>query len=285
MRYRLTILISAFLAALLLVATPSLAAEVEISLRGSPNSMVRQNDVAKTLGYKFVKTPDQLSTLVEEGEFVAIPGNEDHVVLRSVSYAYARPELRLFIERLSEQYHEATGERLVVTSLTRPTTEQPRNSHELSVHPTGIAVDIRISDRRASQQWLESVLLKLERQNLLDVTRERWPPHYHVALFPAEYANHVELMIGAEALAEALEFKDAKEEERPEETVKSAPATATTAAVAIPPMEQDDRSWKHVMILAGLLLAGLFFGVGYWRGVSTTAVTEETEADSSPPGA
>lgn len=279
MRDRLTISFSAFLAALLVVATPAFSAEVEISLRGSPNSMVRQNDVAKTLGYKFVKTPDQLSTLVDEGKFVAIPGNENHVVLKTVSYPYARPELRLFIERLSEQYHEATGERLVVTSLTRPTTEQPRNSHELSVHPTGIAVDLRISDRRASQQWLESVLLKLERQNLLDVTRERWPPHYHVALFPAEYANHVELMVGAEALAEALEFKDVKEEERSEENVRSAPETATTAAVAIPPMNQNDGSRKHVMILAGLLLAGLLFGVGYWRGASTTAATEEDEGN------
>lgn len=281
MRYSPSFLFSSFLAVLLFAVTPAFATEVEISLRGSPNSMARQNDVATTLGYTFVKTSDQLLTLVDEGHFVTVPGNEDHVVLNSVSYAVAHPELRLFIERLSEQYHDATGERLVVTSLTRPTTEQPRNSHELSVHPAGIAVDLRISDRRASQQWLESVLLKLERQDLLDVTRERWPPHYHVALFPAAYANHVERMIGSDALAEALEFKEVQEEEASSDGIDRAPTGQSVAvAAAISPVEQDEAGWPHGWIVAGLLLAGVIFGIGYWRGVAGAAATD---SDSGTP--
>lgn len=278
MHCRPTTVSGLILASIILVCTPAMANEVAVSLRGSPNSMVRQNSVAKTLGYEFVKTADDLSALVEEGEFVELPGNEHYVVLKSVSYPLARPEIRIFIERLAAQYHEATGERLVVTSLTRPASEQPRNSHQLSVHPTGIAVDLRISERGASQRWLESVLLKLERQDLLDVTRERYPPHYHVALFPAAYASHVEGMIGADALAEAMKFEPEPEEAPAEVAPAVSPRVTRQASAAVPAIQRDSIGWQHLAGLAGVLLAGIFFGLGYWRGVCAVNKTEPGDA-------
>src|ERR1700730_706468 len=48
-----------------------------------------------------------------------------------------------------------------------------------------MAVDLRRSDRRACRQWLESTLLALEGEGMVEATREHWPPHYHVAVFPA----------------------------------------------------------------------------------------------------
>jgi hypothetical protein len=50
-----------------------------------------------------------------------------------------------------------------------------------------MAVDFRISRAEKCRDWLESELLTLERQDVLDITRERNPPHYHVAVFPAAY--------------------------------------------------------------------------------------------------
>ncbi len=232
--------------------------------------MVRQNSVAKQLGYEFVKTPEQLPVLVEEGEFVHLPGNEDYEVLPSVSYPYARPEVRLFVERLASQYRADTGEKLVVTSLTRPSTNQPRNSHQLSVHPAGIAIDFRISTRRASQKWLESVLLKLERQDLLDVTRERYPPHYHVAIFPQAYRSHVEGLVGADAVAEAMKYKQPVFEDEDavaEEHTETADSRMMTAA-AVPAIEKDSIKTRHAVAFAIPFLAALFFGLGYWRGIA-----------------
>jgi hypothetical protein len=55
--------------------------------------------------------------------------------------------VQTFVERLSSQYHNACGERLVVTSLTRPASEQPRNASDRSVHPTGMAIDLRLSTK------------------------------------------------------------------------------------------------------------------------------------------
>ena len=263
-------LIAAIIAILLFAAMPARANEVAVSLRGSPNSMVRQNSVAKELGFEFVKTPEQLPVLVDEGEFVPVVDNEHLEVLKSVSYPYARPEVRLFVERLAEQYYADTGEKLVVTSLTRPSSEQPGNSHALSVHPAGIAIDLRISSRRASQQWLEAVLLKLERQGLLDITRERYPPHYHVAVFPQAYRAHVEKMIGADAVAVAMNYDvPAEEKEEPaQEQAVAAKRPVTTAAAAVPAIEKGSIEAHHVLALAIPLFAALFFGLGYWRGAA-----------------
>lgn len=184
-------------AALCVAAAPA-HADVPVTLRGSPASMVRQNEVAKENGLAFTRSPDEVRELESAGELVPVTGNDDYE-LADVSYQLAVPEMRIFIERLGAQYRAATGEKLVVTSLTRPASRQPGNSHDLSVHPAGIAVDLRISQRAASREWLESTLLALEERGMLDVTRERYPPHYHVALFPVAYGAHAERLMALEA--------------------------------------------------------------------------------------
>jgi hypothetical protein len=76
---------------------------------------------------------------------------------------------------------------MVVTSLTRPLASQPGNAHELSVHPAGMAVDLRVPADANSRRWLEQTLLALETARVLDVTREHHPSHFHVAVFPEAY--------------------------------------------------------------------------------------------------
>jgi nucleoid-associated protein YgaU len=99
--------------------------------------------------------------------------------------------VKLFVQRLGAQYRRACGEELVVTSLTRPLSEQPRNASTLSVHPTGMAVDFRTSLNSVCRHWLESTLLYLEAAGVLEATRERRPSHFHVAVFPEPYAAYV----------------------------------------------------------------------------------------------
>jgi LysM repeat protein len=108
-----------------------------------------------------------------------------------VSFPYARPEVKTFVERLASQYRSACGERLVVTSLTRPLNRQPSNSSPLSVHPTGMAVDLRTSNRPACRAFLEKTLLTLESRGVAEATREHRPPHYHVSLFPQPYKRYL----------------------------------------------------------------------------------------------
>lgn len=221
---------------------------VRVTLSGSLSAMERQHGVALDLGYPFVRTVGDMAVLEEEGELVRLEGNDDYGFRNGVESLVARPEMRTFIERLSADYRSACDEKLVVTSLTRPTTRQPRNAHRLSVHPAGIAVDLRVSKRAECRSWLEATLLSMEESALLDVTRERRPPHYHIALFPAAYMAHVAPILAAEEAAERA---------------REARAEAARLAAAPPPIlveapaESEEGSRWTLLAFVPAALAGM----------------------------
>jgi hypothetical protein len=161
------------------------------TLRGSMASVDRQNRVAHDHDYTFLNDGERVRFFASQGWLVRIQSTSDFV-LRGVSFPYARPEVELFVRRLGGQYRGACGEQLVVTSLTRPTSGQPANASDKSVHPTGMALDLRRPNGGRCRAWLESVLLDLERAGVIDATLERFPVHYHIAVFPRQYAAYVE---------------------------------------------------------------------------------------------
>jgi hypothetical protein len=173
--------------ALAAISAAPARADVPVSLRGSNAAMARQHSVALDAGYTFVRTPAEMEALVASGELVRLYGNEDYGFRAGVRSLVARPETEIFIERLARDYRAACGEQLIVTSLTRPMNRQPRNSHRLSVHPAGIAVDLRVSQTAACRSLARGRRSWHGEQGLLDGIRERNPPHYHVALFPEAY--------------------------------------------------------------------------------------------------
>jgi hypothetical protein len=191
------------LAAMAIALAMPLAEAVASDLGGSRASIRLQHTVAVRQDYSFLRTAAQIREYVEKARLVEVVANE-HLALSKVSFPYARPVVKLFIERLAAQYHAATGELLVVTSLTRPSARQPRNASPLSVHPAGMAVDFRVPATATAREWLEQSLLSLENGALVDATRERYPPHYHVAVFPEAYERYAEERMVIEA-AEAKE--------------------------------------------------------------------------------
>lgn len=173
--------------ALLLAAVPPAAAQ---SLLGSRVSMLRQSRAAQHHGYTYLQTGSEVEEFVDKGLLVRV-GSSRSLRLAGPSFPYARPEVDLFLERLSSQYRSACGEALVVTSLTRPANRQPPNASHLSVHPTGMAVDLRRSRKSSCRKFLERTLLRLEDRGVLEATRENRPPHYHVSLFPEAYTRYL----------------------------------------------------------------------------------------------
>ena len=171
----------------LMGATPDTAGA---QLRGSVSSVVRQHQVARRNDFTFLRTSKQVKEFVKEQRLEKITSSKN-VDLANVSFPYARPAVRLFVERLGAQYRAVTGQRLVITSLTRPISRQPRNASELSVHPAGMAVDLLIPRNAANRRWLEKTLLSLESSDVLDATRERKPAHYHIAVFPRAYSRYI----------------------------------------------------------------------------------------------
>lgn len=242
----------------LILSTPlSLHAERDVSLRGSPSAMVEQNRVAKELGLSFYRTGAQIRAAAAKGELVRLDGTADYDVADFVSYPFVNPAVALFVERLAAQYREACDQKLVVTSGARPTSGQPANAHALSVHPVGMAVDLRVSDRRACRAWLEDTLLSLEANGLLNGTRERNPPHYHVAIFPTQYLAYANERIAEEEAVRA-------EEER---RAMAALESATNALVKRPAVETPNKSGEEgddpLLLVLSLALVGGTLGAGF----------------------
>ena len=174
-------------AALTTLAIPSLV-EAQ-SLRGSRSTVARVYERASERGLYFYKTSGGVKSAAEKGRFVRLTGNADYK-LHGVSHPYLTATTRTFVERIAAQYRAGCGEQLVVTSAIRPLANQPRNSSDYSVHPTGIAVDLRKPSGKCLT-WLRKTLLALEQRNVIDGTEEKSPPHFHVVVFPAAYDAYI----------------------------------------------------------------------------------------------
>lgn len=193
-------------------------------LGGSPSSMRQQHAVAVEEHYTFSRTGDDVRHLAALGRLTEVTGERDFV-LDGVSYPYTRSEVLDFVRHFAAEYRDSTGKRLVVTSLTRPTTRQPSNASALSVHPAGMAVDLRVPSDAAARAFLERRLLRFEADHLVDVTREKRPPHYHVAVFPEAWRAY--------AAAHPLPVHDTPRVE--------APTAAATPAIAAAPVPHESR--------------------------------------------
>jgi hypothetical protein len=183
------------------------------TLRGSPGAMREQHSVALQHGLDFYRTAGEIREAAARGDLVPLEGDETYEVADFVSHPYVQPEARLFVERLARQYHEACGQQLVVTSATRAIDEQPWNAHRLSVHPTGMAVDFRVSMEAECREFMEAAMLGMETRGLINGIREFRPPHYHIAIYPYQYAAYAAERI-AEEEAEAARLAALAEERR-----------------------------------------------------------------------
>lgn len=201
MRYlpRLPLLAAAAaFAAVVALASPRLAQAQ--SLRGSRASIERMYRDARAEDLSFFETPAGVRRAVAKGWLVKLVPDANFA-LHEVGYPYVRPSTRLFVQRLAGEYEDECGEPLVVTSAVRPATRQPANSTERSVHPTGMAVDLRKPQDASCLRWLRRTLLELEDGGLLEATEEHVPAHFHVAVFPARYTRYAAARAKTERLA------------------------------------------------------------------------------------
>jgi hypothetical protein len=182
--FRLIVSIGAMLA-----VAPSLVTAQ--SLRGSMSSINRMYRQAKAERFSFFETGASVRKAVNAGLLVRLDTRNRDVELHEIGYPYVRPATRTFVRRLGAQYRDACKESLVVTSAVRPATRQPANSTTRSVHPTGMAIDLRRPQDARCLRWLREALLGLEEQGLIEATEEHSPAHFHVAVFSTPYARYV----------------------------------------------------------------------------------------------
>ena len=158
------------------------------SLRGSPESVDRMYQQAQRERLQFSETASDVQAAAGSGALVRLATSND-VTLRRVAFPYVTPATQAFVARLGRLHRAECGKPLMVTSAARPTTRQPANSVAQSVHPTGMAIDLRKPSGRCLR-WLRETLLELEDAGVIEATEERRPPHFHVAVFPTSYTRY-----------------------------------------------------------------------------------------------
>src|SRR5690606_35835106 len=189
---RKIIFATASAALVVMVMTTPLLAQ---TLRGSPTSVERTYRQALNHDLRFFPSANAIRQAHEDGQLVRLSGNSDYE-LAAVSYPYVLPPAHTFVLRLASQYRSACGEKLVVTSAVRPTSMRLVNSVDKSVHPTGMAIDLRKPRNSRCLSWLRNTLLALEAAGVLEAVEERNPPHFHVVVFPSQYQQYVQARTG-----------------------------------------------------------------------------------------
>ena len=170
-------------------------------LRGSQESVQKMWDFATMHGLVFYQTPRDIDKAVANGKLVPLDGDASYELTSSVGFSYATREAKQFVVSFAPQYLAACGTPLIVTSAARPTNRQPRNSNPYSVHPTGIAVDLRRPPAGPCQTWLRKALAELEEQGYIEATEERRPVHLHVAVLTEPGKIAALPPVGSDALA------------------------------------------------------------------------------------
>jgi len=195
-------LFSATLFAFLIIAGGARSASGQ-SLRGSMSSVERMYDHAVNDGLTFYETSNAVHWAAARGELVQLRTDHGYEVHR-VAFPYVRPATLSFVDYLAGDYARACGEPLVVTSGVRPESRQPRNSSQRSVHPTGMAVDLRRPPIRRCLTWLRQELLTLEAEGVVEATEEHHPAHFHVAVFGDEFEKYAAAQVQSEERPTAM---------------------------------------------------------------------------------
>jgi Family of unknown function (DUF5715) len=163
-------------------------------LRGSTDSMVRQNEEIDRLQLPRIADNDQLLELERTQELVPIQENRALRVNPSLQAdkKYCRPWCNQFLQDMSEAYYKEFRAPLQVNSAVRTMEQQqklrrsnrnaaPEIGEHASSHLAGITVDLaKRGLTRAQHKWIEDYLKNLRDQGLVEAAEERRQACFHV---------------------------------------------------------------------------------------------------------
>jgi hypothetical protein len=135
-----------------------------------------------------------------------VPASTNCYYLYQVSpqYRYLRPWAKLFLDRLSRQYHARFGARIRVTALVRTTAYQralarrnvnaaPAVGPDRSSHLTGATLDMSKRFMKANQAgWMRDVLCNLHSRQVIYAVEERAAFHVMVHKSYRDYVLSLE---------------------------------------------------------------------------------------------
>lgn len=165
-------------------------------LRGSHESMLRQNEEIDRLGLLRIQDDDELDALIADNELVEIT---EFAGLRlapnlAPNRRYCKPWTREFLEDMGKAYYEEFGVPIQVNSAVRTAQQQkklrrhnrnaaPIEGDAASSHMAGLSVDINKRGlTRKQHKWIEDYLKNYRDIGLLEVAEERRQACFHVMI-------------------------------------------------------------------------------------------------------
>ena len=163
-------------------------------LKGSYESMLRQNEEIDRLQLPRIADQAQLEELERTGELIPIKETAALHVSDAIQTdkRYCRPWTSQFVSDMSEEYYKQFHVPLQVNSAVRTMEQQqklrrhnrnaaPELGEVGSSHLAGITVDLaRRGLSRAQHQWMEDYLKNLRDQGLIEAAEERRQKCFHV---------------------------------------------------------------------------------------------------------
>jgi uncharacterized protein YcbK (DUF882 family) len=163
-------------------------------LKGSRESMIRQNEEIDRLSLVRIQDDAELDELIEQNQLVQInelPGLHIAGNLKP-NRRYSKPWTRDFVQDLGDAYYNEFGIPIQLTSAVRTADQQKRlrrhnrnaapiEGDTASSHLAGLTVDIgKRGLSKKQHKWIESYFAKLRDLGLIEVAEERRQACFHV---------------------------------------------------------------------------------------------------------
>jgi len=172
-------------------------------IKGSHESLVRQNQKADQDDLERIQDAAQLDELTRTQELVALPLGRTLAVDPKLpeDRRYCRPWTRTFLKDFSNAYYMQFKTPLQVNSAVRTaevqqklrrhnhnaalaSAESPDDGEIVSPHLTGSAVDIAKRGMTRKQRiWVQNYLLNIQNEGLIDAEEEFRQPVFHISVY------------------------------------------------------------------------------------------------------
>ncbi len=166
-------------------------------LRGSHESMLRQNEEINRLDLPRIMDDDQLNELIARKELVPIEEGPTLKIAPNIeaNKRYCRPWTREFLGDISQAYYEQFHQPIQVNSAVRTVEQQ----HQLrrhnrnaaaetgeitSSHLGGLTVDLNKRGlTRKQRRWISEYVYQIQQAGMVEAAEERRQPVFHIMVY------------------------------------------------------------------------------------------------------
>jgi len=184
-------------------------------LRGSRDSLLKQNLEIDQAGLQRIEDDEQLQQLEDRGVLIPLESTEYITINPSLkeNRRYARPWAAQFVDDMGREFYEKFHKPIEVNSAVRTAEQQrkltrrnhnaaPAEGETASSHLAGTTVDIaKRGLTRKQHKWIADYLANLKKQDVIEPEEERRQACFHV-MVSQRYPYPVAIQTKAAAAAE-----------------------------------------------------------------------------------